>query len=87
MTPMIKSSLSPQNSFISNVVVIGDPRVFVSETKGKNDLFKTIEEQSFTENAFLSFFGENSKKMNYNISFKKAKACLLKNMNAACSQE
>lgn len=84
----IQQYLDEKNSFILNVVVIGDNRIFVSESKNKMDFFDIIDNQSFADNAFKSFFGENPKKMNYNIAFNKTKACLIKNiLGNACNED
>jgi outer membrane protein OmpA-like peptidoglycan-associated protein len=84
----IQSYLDEKNSFILNIVVIGDNRIFVSESKNKMDFFDIIDNQSFADNAFKTFFGENPKKMNYNIAFNKTKACLIKNiLNPNCNED
>ncbi|MDX2172344.1 MAG: OmpA family protein [Bacteroidota bacterium] len=88
LNSIILPYLDEKNSFILNVVVIGDNRIFVSESKNKIDFFDIIDNQSFADNAFKSFFGENPKKMNYNIAFNKTKACLVKNiLSGVCNED
>ncbi len=89
---LVNSSIQPfldeKNSFIINIVIVGNSKIFVSEAKNKNDFFEIINEQNFADNAFKKVFGENLKKMNYNIIFSKTKACLVKNiLSPACNDE
>lgn len=76
----IEPYIDESYSFTLNVVVVGDPHVFVTEPQNKTAFLKIIDEKSFTEKAFKEIFGENPNKINYNISFNKTNACLIKNI-------
>lgn len=76
------------NTLILNIVVVGDPRIFITEASDKTAFLNIIDEKSFTEKAFKNFFGENPKKMNYNIVFDNLQACLVKNIiSGACNEQ
>lgn len=76
----VSEHINEINSFILNIVVLGDPKVLVTEPADKKAFLKILEEQSFTEKAFTNFFGENPRKINYNVAFDKTNACLVKNL-------
>jgi outer membrane protein OmpA-like peptidoglycan-associated protein len=81
----IAAYVGENNAFTLNIVVVGDPRIFITEAANKAAFFNIIDEKSFTEKAFKNFFGDNPKKMNYNIHFDQMNACLVKNiMSAEC---
>jgi outer membrane protein OmpA-like peptidoglycan-associated protein len=76
----IKQYIDDNNSFILNVVILGDPKILVTEPADKKAFFRILDEKSFTEKAFTNFFGENPKNINYNIAFDKTNACLIKDL-------
>ncbi|MBA3663743.1 MAG: OmpA family protein [Bacteroidetes bacterium] len=80
--------LDAKNSFVLNLVVVGDAHIRVSEAVDKTAFLTIIDEKSFTEKAFKNFFGENPKKQNYNIMFENMTACLVKNIiSGACAEQ
>jgi len=84
----IKPYLNEKGSFILNIVVVGDPRIFITESSNKADFLNIIDEKSFAEKAFKSFFGDNPRKLNYNIVFDKMTACMVKNiLGGTCNEQ
>lgn len=84
----IRKFVDEKNSFLLNIVVVGDPRIFVTEAADKKAFLNIIDEKSFTEKAFKNFFGDNPKKSNYNIAFDNLTACLVKNIvSSACIEQ
>jgi outer membrane protein OmpA-like peptidoglycan-associated protein len=75
----IKPYLSDKNTFTLNIVVIGDPRTFIKETRDKEDFFQILDLKLFADKAFHTFFGE-PKKMNYKIVYDKLSACFVKDI-------
>lgn len=71
--------ISSKGIFTLNIVVIGDARVFIKETKDKDDFLQIIDEKGFADKAFSTFFGD-PKKMNYNIAYDKLNACFVKDI-------
>lgn len=76
----IEPLIDESYSFTLNIIVVGDPHIFVTETQNKTAFLNIIDERSFTEKAFTKFFGENPNKINYNISFNNMNACLIKDV-------
>ncbi|MGZ4089614.1 MAG: OmpA family protein [Bacteroidia bacterium] len=76
----LQSYLDDKNSFLLNIVVVGDPHIFITEAANKMAFLNIIDEKSFTEKAFKNFFGDNPKKLNYNIVFDNMNAGLVKNI-------
>ena len=47
--------ISSKGIFTLNIVVIGDARVFIKETKDKDDFLQIIDEKGFADKAFSTF--------------------------------
>jgi outer membrane protein OmpA-like peptidoglycan-associated protein len=81
-------NLENDYSFVVKVAVVGNPKIFVTEAANRKTFFTIIDEKSFTDKAFKKFFGENPGKFNYNISFDKMNACLIKNISTGeCAEQ
>ncbi|MCW3078415.1 MAG: cell envelope biosis protein OmpA [Bacteroidetes bacterium] len=88
LTEAIKTTLNDKNTFVIKIVVVADPKIFVTEAIDKTTFFNIIDEKSFTDKAFKKFFGDNPKKTNYNIGFDKMNACLIKNIiSGVCNEQ
>ncbi len=82
LNDVLKAYLNDRGAFTLNIVVVGDPRIFVAEAKDKADYSDIVVDQSFADRAFKVFFGDNPRKMNYDIAYDKTKTCLIKNIIA-----
>ncbi|MBK9283785.1 MAG: OmpA family protein [Sphingobacteriaceae bacterium] len=83
----IAPMISKQSTFTLNVVVIGDSRVYIKETKDATDFFEILDEHAFADKAFATFFGE-PKKMNYQIVYSKLNACFVTDiLNPECEEK
>jgi len=83
----IADYLSDKDAFTLTVVVLANQKVLITEPSDKKAFLNIIDERSFAEKAFTNFFGENPKKINYNIAFDKTQACLVKNIITEVCEE
>jgi outer membrane protein OmpA-like peptidoglycan-associated protein len=82
----IKPFIDKKNTIVLKIIVIGDEKIFVKETKLKTDFFSLIDEHAFADRALRSFFGD-SRKMNYSIFYEKFNACFIKDIFSSKCEE
>lgn len=76
----MRAGLDENGSFVLNIAVVGDDRVFVTEAIDKEVFLEMVKNQTFTDKTFKKYFGENVMNMNYHIEILKTNVCFLKDI-------
>lgn len=83
----IKKYVKKNNSFILNLVVVGDARTFVKEPRDQVEFFELLDEKTLAEKACRSFWGD-SKKNKYHLDIEKMSGCFKKNaLSTSCEEK
>lgn len=80
LTSKIREYIDEDDSFVLEIVVVADERIFVTEAIDKDVYNDIVKNKSFVDKAFKNFFGVNVMNMNYHIEVLKTTACLMKDV-------
>lgn len=83
LSSKIRAYLDENSAFVLPVIIVGDERIYVTETTDKTVFDEMVNDLSFTDKAFKSFFGVNVMNLNYHIEVLKTSACFIKDITKA----